>query len=444
MSLHINLTPEAEAELRRSALRSRLASLLTCLACVALGGAALYFSVVLLESEPNAHFLGIVQPQEDSATPDTPKLRQLPPRHSAASSPAIAPNLLVATEPADIAMTPPEIPVADAEWSTGTNLDNVGMDSTPRFVGPGSGGTILGDIESDDGPSSDSPSGGSALEGVFYDLKQTRSGAKTSMATWNAQGEPATDMGQVAALLREFLAKDWSPSVLAPFYRPRTKLHAGCFYLPSCDASYAPVAYRCADRVKPRAWAALYKGKVRAPKSGKFRFVGTGDDVLAVRFNKKTVLEAGWCLPSQGSGTLGSLTNEAGRQYHKEITTRAKDPVSFFQYAETPKWNRELGGLKTGDVFEVREGGIYPIEILISEIPGGAFGFVLLIQDMSDPGTKKASNGAPLLPIFRTNFALPTRRDLESALKTPEKNYMSGSMECPPYDEDSPLWVTVP
>lgn len=441
MSLHINLTPEAEAELRRSSLRSRLASLLTCLACVGLGATALYLSVVLLESEPNAHFIGIINLDDGPPSPTPPKLRHLSPRHAATPAPAIAPNLLVSTESGSIPLTTVDLPATDAVTTIGTNLDSVGQEgSSLAFNLPGEGGAILGDTETRD----DSPNGGSTLEGVFYDLKQTRSGAKTEMASWNAQGEPTTDTGKVTAVLREFLDKNWSPNVLSRFYRPSTRLHAGCFYLPSCNAAYAPVAYRCSSRVKPKAWVALYKGKVKAPASGKFRFVGTGDDMLAVRFNKKTVLEAGWCIPSQGSSTIGSLTNDAGRQYHRTITTREKNPVTFYPYDETPKWNRELGGLKAGEIFEVTEGSIYPVEILISEIPGGAFGFALMIQNMSEPGGKKTSSGSPLLQLFRTNFVAPTRRNLEASLKTPEANYLMGGMECPPYDEDSPLWITVP
>lgn len=441
MSLHIHLTPEAEAALKRSARRNRLASLFTCLACVGLVAAALYFSVVLLEREPSTHFIGVVSCDDGPPAVTPPKLRQF--RHASAPTPSIAPNLLISADPAGVAMDAPDVPPIDATFGTGTKLDGVGL-ALPSFDAPGKGGVGLGDIDSPNDSTNDRPASGSTLEGVFYDLKQTRSGAKTEMATWNTHGEPATDTAKVTALLRDFLARDWSPTVLNRYFRSRTKLYAGCFYLPSCDAAFAPVAYRCADRVKPRAWVALYKGKVKAPASGKFRFVGTGDDVLAVRFNKKTVLEAGWCIPSQNNSTIGSLLNEAGQRYHRELTSRSPNPVTFYRYAETPKWNRELGGLKAGDVFEVKQGDVYPIEILISEIPGGAFGFALLIQNMSEAGGKKTAGGAPLLQLFRTNFAAPTRQELESSLHTAGKSYMMGAMECPPYDEDSPLWITVP
>lgn len=432
MSIHINMTPEAEAELRKTALRNRISSLLVCLLCVGLGGMALYFSVIMLEGEKLTSFIGYVAPSEDAPPSTTPKVQQLSARPASPAS-SVAPNVIVSTSASAVAMADVDVPVAEVDFGTGADIE-MGMGAS-LGTDIGEGGEGLGS----------SRAGGSTIEGTFYDLKQTPSGAKTDLATWNAQGEPNTNMGKVINVLREFMDKDWSPTVLAKYYRSRTRLYAGSFYLPSCDASYAPVAYKCADRVKPKAWVALYKGKVVAPKTGKFRFVGTGDDVLLVRFNRKTVLEAGWSNPSvSNNGTIGSIANDAGRKHYEEITKRKENPVTFYEYPEIGKWNRELGGLKAGDEFEVKEGKTYPIEILISEIPGGAFGFALLIQDLTDPPTQKASNGSPILQLFRTNFQEPTKKSLQEALKTPEKNYMMGGMECPPYDKDSMIWTSVP
>lgn len=431
MSIHMNLSPEAEAELRNTALRNRLASLLICLLCLGLGAAALYFSVIMLEGEKLTSFVGYVAPADDAPPSTTPKVTKLTSRPSSPTN-SVAPNVIVSTSAGAVAMADVDVPVSDVSFGTGAEIE-MGMGAS---LGSdiGDGGEGLGS----------SKGGGSTIEGTFYDLKLTKSGSKTDLASWNEKGEPSAHAGKVTKILNEFITKDWSPTVLAKYYRSRTKLYAGSFYLPSCNASYAPVAYKCADRVKPQAWVAIYKGKVQAPKSGKFRFVGTGDDVLAVRFNRKTVLEVGWCIPSRNNHTIGSIMNEAGKKYYDEITKREENPVTYYQYPEIGKWNRELGGLTAGDVFEVKEGKVYPIEILISEIPGGAFGFALLIEDLTDPTDKKASNGSPILQLFRTNFVEPTKATLEAALKTPEKDYRMGGMECPPYDRDSMIWKTQP
>ena len=413
MSIHINLTPEAETERRRAAYRNRIASLLTCLLTVGLGAAALYFSVIMLEEEQLTSFVVYYDPADDAPPSTVPKVTKLTSRPASPTS-SVTPNVIVSTSAGAVAMADVEVPISDDNFNTGVVIKTGMGEALPSDFSDVSEG--LGIVKG----------GGSTLEGTFYDLKLTKSGSKTDLASWNEKGEPSAHAGKVTKVLSEFITKDWSPTVLAKYYRSPTKLYAGSFYLPSCDAAYAPVAYKCADHVKPQAWVAIYKGKVQAPKSGKFRFVGTGDDVLAVRFNRKTALEAGWCIPSRNDNTIGSPLNAHGKKYYEEVTRREENPVTYYQYPETPKWNHELGGLTAGDVFEVKEGKVYPIEILISEIPGGAFGFALLIEDMTDPTDKKASNGSPILQLFRTNFQEPTKASLEAVLKTPEKDYKNG------------------
>ncbi len=422
MAIHIQMSEEAEAEMKKAAFRNRVSSLAVCLACLLLGGLALYFTVIALEAPSVASFIPYVPPADDAPPTATPTVKQLTARASSPSS-SMAPNVIVSSAPSSVAMADVDVPVADVAFGTGNDID-VGMGSA-LGTGIGSGGEGLGTTQG----------GGSTLVGTFYDLKQTANGAKTGM-----------DRHKVTALLGEFITGGWDAKMLSKYYQSKQKLYASSFYLPSCKASYAPVAYNCADRVEPSAWVAVYRGKVKAPRSGKFRFVGTGDDTLIVRFNRKTVLESGWAIPSQqsvfGNATYacGSVTTPAGKKYYQEITTRAKDPVTFYKYNELTKWNRELGGLKAGDVFTVQEGHTYPIEILISEIPGGAFGFALLIEDVGSPTDKKTASGAPLLELFRTNFSEPTKESLRAAIK----GYEMGSMECPPYDADSSVWVSVP
>ena len=83
--------------------------------------------------------------------------------------------------------------------------------------------------------------------------------------------------------------KGWNESELNRFYKAPQQLYAAQFYIPRTPAKDAPKAYGGDDKVKPSQWLAIYRGKVRAPKSGTFRFVGLGDDYLVVRFNKQNV-----------------------------------------------------------------------------------------------------------------------------------------------------------
>lgn len=275
----------------------------------------------------------------------------------------------------------------------------------------------------------------SALTGHFFDLKRPLPKAK------DAEGRPlkAAKPGDVPAIIREFLQKGWDSSVLARYYSPKVKLLAPFFYLPRCKAEYAPMAFQCdaaenAKPVRPGCWIVLYQGVVKAPKSGTFRFVGMCDDTMIVRFNHKQVLESGWYIPTRSNGPEGTFAS-----YQQEITTRAQNPAALYRYEETPHWNRHLGGLATGTVFEVKEGESYPIEILLSEIPGCEFGFALLVEEVK--GEPKSGIyqpwESPKLHLFRTNATLPDEERIRKALG----EYLVGEkMECPPFRSDSNVW----
>lgn len=428
MAIHINLSEEAEAELKKASLRNRVSAIGVCLACMTLGALALYFTVIALEVPSQASFIPYIPPADDAPPTNAPTVKQLTARASSPSS-SVAPNVIVSSAPSAVAMADVDVPVADADFGVSNDID-LGM-GAGLGDGLGEGGTGLGTTAG----------GGSALEGVFFDLKQTPNGAST--------GNEAAQVVEILYNLTKVKSSaPWAQSkTLSKFYKSPTKLYASVFMMPSCSADYAPVAYQCADKVKPKGWVAIYRGKVKAPKSGKFRFVGTGDDTLIVRFNNKVVLESGWAIPSEfptykgAAHVLGGIQGgQKQKDYHQSLISRSKDPVTFYTYPEIPKWNRELGGLKAGDTFDVKEGNTYPVEVLISEIPGGYFGFALMIEDLTDPNAKKASNGKPLLQIFRTNFNTPTKAELESQLG----RYKGGEVEIPPYDQDSLIWVAVP
>lgn len=104
-----------------------------------------------------------------------------------------------------------------------------------------------------------------------------------------------------------------------------------------------------------------------------------------------------------------------------------KLPVTFYEYDTTRNWNGSIGGLAVGKEFEVEAGKKYPIEILISEIPGGLFCASLLIEEIGQE-YKKVENGAPILPLFRLDGSLPEPTKADNA---------------PPYDPNGPVWKRV-
>jgi hypothetical protein len=186
--------------------------------------------------------------------------------------------------------------------------------------------------------------------------------------------------------------------------------------------------------VQPKQWFVVYRGTVQAPKSGRYRFVGAGDDVLTVRFNNRLVFDYGYTMAATG-GRPWVISEESYNRDRKSDAIRdfkrlspMPVPSKTYQYEANRKINHDIGGLAVGPEFEVKEGVSYPIEILISEIPGGVFSTALLIQEEGVTYQKDAA-GLPVLPLFRLDHSLPD---------------VSPKAEAPPFDPNSPVWKLVP
>lgn len=250
------------------------------------------------------------------------------------------------------------------------------------------------------------------LIGTLYDLKRTAKG-KPSGLNGGIQSQNAI----IEALSLYF--KDWSRKSLKQYFRVKNTLHATNWYMPPVSAAYAPVAFGVEDPktrpgtwdFQPSAWLVVYRGKVVAPKSGKFRFVGTGDDFMAVRFNKKTVLDAGYRMPTRWDkknprkAWVSGLGD--GVSYRQDIASGKDKKRASYEFIKGVSgcgiWDMELGGLTAGTPFTVKEGSVYPIEIALSEIPGGKGGFVLFIEDI----TNGKQHGNKKLDLFTTNGINP-------------------------------------
>ncbi len=435
MSLHIQMSEEAETQRKKAALRNQLSSILTSLAVMGGGAALLFSSMILILKEAPSAFIAYNPPAENLPPSAAPSMAELSPKSSSPSS-AVTPILITSTSPAPLQMRTVDIEAGDIEINSGIDVS----------MGLGAG---LGDGLGDGGIGLDGGRpGGSALVGTFYDLKLTRTGAKSKLAP--PEGSTIPDRAEMSRIYHEF-TKGWSPSVLNKYYQSPTKLYATNFYLPHCKADYGPMAYQCdLKKNKPAGWVAVYRGRVKAPKSGTFRFVGTGDDVLCVRFNRKTVLEAGWCIPSlyeKEPGSTFSITTETerGRAYMKAIREgKDKDHKDYEYYAMPHGWSlNQVGGLTCGTPFEVKAGQVYPMEIMISEGPGGALCFFLLMEDMTDNPQSKLPAAQRRYDLFRTNFSLPNQEEIRQMLQKANCLW-HGQMNCPPYNEDSPIWVVVP
>jgi hypothetical protein len=254
------------------------------------------------------------------------------------------------------------------------------------------------------------------LVGTFYDLKQANNRKENDMTQ---DGGPSDQKAR--GVIREFVSKGFKDNVLKDYYQASVKLYQTKFLLPEMSADAAPAAFQCEKEVRPKRWIVVYRGEVKAPKTGKFRFVGAGDDCLVVRFNSRLVFDHGYT-----SATLGreDYRDKAlfdvldGKSDNKELIREVKKvnpmeiPTTFYTYSSTRSINEEIHGYAVGPMFEVRQNQTYPIEILISEIPGGRFQAGLMIQE-EGVTYEKDSTGSPILPLFRTDSSLPDKAQMK-------------------------------
>jgi len=223
------------------------------------------------------------------------------------------------------------------------------------------------------------------LMGTFYDIKQTRQKRPTDAAPQGA------GIGPYREAVRDFLNAGWNPSKFSRYYEAPEPLYASQLFIPSRSANAAPEAFGVAKEVQPSRWVVHYKGTVRAPQTGTFRFVGSGDDWLLVRWNRRIALDDGY-----EHFLVGRDGNY--RDFNQVVT----DEFRF---------NRAPGGLarlRAGPWLTVRKGETIPIEILIGETPGGVFDVYLTIEVAKPQRVQNKFVGEGTLKLFRvTNDPIP-------------------------------------
>ncbi len=281
--------------------------------------------------------------------------------------------------------------------------------------------------------------GSPIMTGMVYDLARASDG--TILFNLSRENHRLAETTCYNAIW-EFYDEDWNPKNLKKYRVSDEPVYISHFYLPSLPAQQlsSTLAKKTAIRAP---FLMLFRAKVRAPQSGKFRFVGAGDDVLAVRLNKKVVLEAGFFLPSLFDPKLAKRSSTKrffelkgnDKEYISFLKTRKipnRKTWSLVEYPGCSAFNSSLGGLTCGEVFTVKKGQVITLEILYAEVSGGASQFLLLIDDLS----KKAKpDEQKIYDLFRTSAGSPD----ESSLKKVFTSIVQD--EFPPYDKDSPIWV---
>ncbi len=410
------MTEDADKALRTQKTRSLVTALITAILSTVLGGLLLYVVVIVVANPDPPEVVAYVASNEDGPPNDSPVT---PERVTSRPSASVQNHASVITSNAvsDVAIATVDIDTPDVS-DLGQSLE-LGVDF---------GAGVGDDLGTEGGNFGSDKPGGSTLAGTFYDFKQTAAGSPTNITPDAA-----------ALLMKDFITGGWHESKFAKYYKSPVKLYNSHIFITRRSAKEAPKAFKCEDKVKDSRWCAIYRGKVVAPKSGTFRFVGAGDDSIVVRFDGKNVLDFGWyqLTMTKGGATAGGeyhkfmtggSTNDVVRKEYRKAGIYKNFPVPMYKYSSMGHWNNALGGLATGAEFTVEANKTYPIEILISEIPGGEFGAVLLLEEIGAKDVKKDKlANSPILPLFRTNYALPE----------PAKG------EAPPFDPVGIVWPAV-
>ena len=298
------------------------------------------------------------------------------------------------------------------------------------------------------------------LQGVVYDLKQTRNREPSPgfpvLTTTNGKYQELISE-PTRKVLQEFVNGPWQKSIdavgrvsfpaLNRFYCSPTRVWTSSFYTGETNSASTPQFFACEKDITPLAMVCIYSGYVVAPFSGQFRFVGGGDDFFLVRFNQKIVLDYGYCFATLGVGsdatTRASLSKKNNDQQNNTASKNNKNPIQRIMptitHASSLSSDKSLysrislelystafaNGIAYGAPIRVIKGDVIPIEILWADM-GNAFSCVLFFE-MLDSNGKALNPGKPLL-LFRTSEELPPSFSSDASVA---------------YDKNSPVWRVV-
>ncbi|MDD5200854.1 MAG: hypothetical protein PHC88_13740 [Terrimicrobiaceae bacterium] len=148
--------------------------------------------------------------------------------------------------------------------------------------------------------------GSGLLEGHIYDLKQTK-----------ARTDSGMNPGLYEDAIKQFANK--GESALKRYFVAPGRLYLTKLAISRIDANLAPAAFNAQDVMKPNMWVAVYKGRVIAPSTGKFRFQGYGD-ILLVWINGKLVYDGcGHPITALHNKPAPEFDAEQGKAYDMQI-----------------------------------------------------------------------------------------------------------------------------
>ena len=211
--------------------------------------------------------------------------------------------------------------------------------------------------------------GSNNFEGAVYDLKIGPNHRGTGM-----------NQDAYSRVVSNFVANGWPEAAFAPYYKASKKLYTPAIWIPTVPTPDTATEMHMDNELTPRFWVGWYKAKVIAPQSGKYHFVGFGDDILAVAVNGQLVLD----------GSLWPVTHAAQHM-----------PWPYADWSRICTFHgQNYGKLRVGDSFVVNTIEPIKLDVILGDEPGGFYNAYLMIVDDSKT-YQVGPQGVPLYPIFQ-------------------------------------------
>lgn len=275
------------------------------------------------------------------------------------------------------------------------------------------------------------------LQGVVYDIRDLKERSKANGVLSVVRSDYVPNP---LPLMKQFVLGDWkhvtdkkgveSFPALEQYGTASAPLYQSFFYRkPAAKSTRNTVESNVI--LMPTGRATIYTGYVVAPFTGTFRFCGFGEEALVVRFNNRIVLDYGDFSLTTGTwfeehDDFLSVFGGSPKTAEQKRMIR-NSPVYSQCNLETYFTDYFKGhGIAKGLPIGVKEGQVYPIEIMHCGNPGSS-GVVLMTEYLDSYG-KSSKNVIDRLPLFRTSEDLP------------EQSYGN---EIPEFDPDSPVWKIV-
>lgn len=208
---------------------------------------------------------------------------------------------------------------------------------------------------------------GNDLEGTYYDFKRNREGTHTG-----------SGQDTFRDAIRKFLSSDWNTSAWSKFYRSPEKRYPTHIMVPTMSSSVAPTAFG-EDPGSGYFWVVHCKGEIVYREDITFRFWGVGDEILAVRLDKKVVFADIWHGDRDKYGNFWRNNDPQRKQY-------------FLGYDTT---------MEVGDWVTLKANEPVDIEIIMGD--NGGLAALMLLVEVKGVEYERNDQGGPILPIFKTS-----------------------------------------